>query len=209
MLIKIRLKYEKGDEIKYISHLDMLKLFERASRRCELPIAYTEGFNPRPRLVFGNPLPVGVTSESEFVDIYLTEDMKPEELRDKLNEVMPKGARIIEGRVLGDREDNIMKSVTKSEYVVKVMIEDEDAKKIISVYNSNVPLKIIKRSKSGNKETDVRPMIHHLEIDGDELLIITDAGNTSNLRPDLAIEALKEHANVNVTIKSVHRSKLL
>lgn len=207
-MIKIRLKYAKGDEIKYISHLDTLKLFERASRRCDLPVAYTEGFNPRPRFVFGNPLPVGVTSESEFVDVFLDKDVEPEKIVSELNSVMPEGLRVIEGEVLSEDADNIMNVVSRSEYVVRVSLSFEDASKVITVYEENNPLIIIKKSKNREKETDIRPMIHKLEYVNGAFVIVTDAGNTSNLRPEVAIKALCEHAGVDVVINGIHRAKL-
>ncbi|NLN05177.1 MAG: DUF2344 domain-containing protein [Clostridiaceae bacterium] len=206
--MKIRLRYAKGDEIKYISHLDTLKLFERASRRCGLPVAYTEGFNPRPRFVFGNPLPLGVTSECEFVDVYLDKDMIPEEVFRDLNSVMPKGLRILDGKALSANADNIMNEVSRSEYVVKVEMSGDDARKVIELYESNSPLVIVKKSKNREREVDIRPMIHSLEFNDQAFHIITDAGNTSNLRPEVALIALCEHAGVNVKITGIHRTKL-
>ena len=72
-MIRLRVKFTRGEEVKYISHLDMLKVFERALRRANIPIAYNKGFNPRPQIVFGLPLSVGVTSESEYADLEIYE----------------------------------------------------------------------------------------------------------------------------------------
>jgi|LSQX01.1.fsa_nt_gb radical SAM-linked protein len=207
-LIKVRLRYAKGDEIKYISHLDTLKLFERASRRCGLPVAYTEGFNPRPRFVFGNPLPVGVTSECEFVDIYFDKDMDPDKVVSDLNSVMPKGLRVLAGKVLSEDADNIMNVVSRSEYVVKVDMPEEDARKVIDVYEENSPLVIVKKSKNREREMDIRPMVHNLTFKDAAFSIVTDAGNTSNLRPEVAIKALCGQVGVEVKITGIHRTKL-
>ena len=74
----LRFRFSRGQELKYIAHLDMLRVFERAIKRAKIPVAYTQGFNPRQKLVFGLPMSIGLTSESEYADIELVEDMQPE-----------------------------------------------------------------------------------------------------------------------------------
>ena len=69
---RLRVKFGRGRKLKYISHLDLMRLWERGLRRAGVPVAYSEGFNPRPRLSFASPLAVGTTSESELLDILLT-----------------------------------------------------------------------------------------------------------------------------------------
>lgn len=208
-MTKIRIRYERGDELKFISHLDILKLFERAARRCDLPVSYTEGFNPRPKFVFGNPLPVGVTSECEFVDIHLTKDMSSEEVINMLNDVMPKGVRMLDATELSDKNDNIMATVSASEYILTVTATKEELDKFINAYLLNIPLNVEKRSKSGSKMMDIRHMIRDLKIEDDKIVIITDAGNTNNLRPELAVSALNEYAGTNIVVNHIHRKKLL
>lgn len=208
-MTKIRIRYERGDEVKFISHLDILKLFERAARRCDLPVSYTEGFNPRPKFVFGNPLPVGVTSECEFVDIHLTKDMSSDEVINMLNEVMPKGVRMLDATELSDKNDNIMATVSASEYILTVTATKEELDKFINAYLLNSPLNVEKRSKSGSKMMDIRPMIRDLKIEDDKVVIITDAGNTNNLRPELAVSALNEYAGTSIVVNHIHRKKLL
>ena len=131
MLATYRIKYGRYDQVKYISHLDMLKLFARASRRCDLPVAYSEGFNPHPLFVFGMPIPVGTTSEAEYVDITLTVPMKPEVLMDQLNSAMPEAVRILEAVLLPERAPNIMKSVVASQYRVTADLASEDITHIL------------------------------------------------------------------------------
>ena len=89
------LRYERDERVKYVSHLDFVRVFGRAIRRAHIPVAYSEGFNPHPLLGFALPLSVGYTSECEIIEITLSEEMAPEELKERLNDVLPDGIRIL------------------------------------------------------------------------------------------------------------------
>lgn len=90
-----RLSYTKGLEVKFISHLDLMRAFERAIRRANLPAAYSQGFNPRMKIKWGQALKVGQTSESEFMEIVFESAIFPQEVKDRLNNVLPAGIRIL------------------------------------------------------------------------------------------------------------------
>jgi radical SAM-linked protein len=81
---RLRVRFGRGEEVKHISHLDVMRFWERALRRAGLEVAYSEGFTPRPRLALAAPLPVGVTSEAELLDVYLAEAVAPAEARERL-----------------------------------------------------------------------------------------------------------------------------
>lgn len=219
--------------MKYLSHLDMLQLFTRAARRCRLPVAYSSGFNPHPLFVFGMPLPVGVTSEAEYLDLELTEALLPEAVMQRFNGTLPEGISVAEVIILPPKADNIMKSVVASEYTVQVYFSGvaaeqeqggsasfpigcaaDGAAALCKQFQAQRPLIIEKRSKSGIKETDVRPMIFEISLlsaeDGHALMrIVTAAGNTVNLRPELAVEALAAAAGVRCETKQIHRVRLI
>ena len=91
----VRIKFSKSGSMIYISHLDVNRLMTRAVRRAKLPMWYTEGFNPHPYIAFALPLPLGQSSESEFMDIRVTGDMTDDEIVARLREVMPQGIEII------------------------------------------------------------------------------------------------------------------
>ncbi len=214
-----RLKYERGENVRFLSHLDMLQLFSRAVRRSKLPIGYSEGFNPHPLFVFGMPLPVGVTSQAEYVDMEMTETLPEDTLLVTLNDHLPEGVRILSVEELAPHAPNIMKSVISSAYRVKIGAEEpfsisQITEALQKAYQSQTPLIVAKRSKSGTKETDIRPMIFGLFVLETEdeiacLKVTTAAGNTTNLRPELAVQALAEQAGVAVRIEQIHRLALL
>ena len=93
---RIRLRYQKKGAAAFLSHLDILRSFGRAMRRAEIPIAYSRGYNPRPRLGFGPPLQLGIESESEYVDVYLTQQLSPAELLGRINATTQPGLDILE-----------------------------------------------------------------------------------------------------------------
>ena len=205
-LATYRIKYGRFEQVKYISHLDVLRLFARASRRCDLPVAYSEGFNPHPLFVFGMPIPVGTTSEDEYVDITLMGEMAPSEIVDRLNNVMPDSVRILDAVLLPEHAPNIMKSVVASRYRVTAELSPEERAHIIEESGGTEPLIVEKHTKSGTRPTDVRPMIFGVSEEGEALIVTTAAGNQMNLRPELALSAL---AGKPVTVKTVHRLALL
>lgn len=92
---RIKVKYRKGEEIKYISHRDLIRAFHRAIRRAGLPVAYSQGFNPHMKVSWGQALKVGAASESEFAEIQMERWVKPQELKEKLNQTLPPGLEIL------------------------------------------------------------------------------------------------------------------
>ena len=93
---KYIVRYRKTGDMKYISHLDLLRTIQRAMRRAELPLKYTEGFNPHPNIVFALPLSVGVEGYNELYETILTEDMPAEEFLARMKKVMPRGLEVTE-----------------------------------------------------------------------------------------------------------------
>ena len=94
-MYKYRAQLTKGDEIRYISHLDYAGVMERAIRRAKLPAAYSEGFNPHLKMSFASPLSLGVTSDAEYMDFELTKNLCQPEIFDRLSKALPPGIRLI------------------------------------------------------------------------------------------------------------------
>ena len=97
---RIKIRYTKGEAVKYISHRDLMRAFQRAARRAEIPVAYSQGFNPHMKISWGNALKVGATSEGEFAEIQLEKWIKPQELMERLNRQLPPGLEILEANLV-------------------------------------------------------------------------------------------------------------
>lgn len=97
---KVRIKYTKGEEVKFLSHRNLMNVFFRAVRRAELPIVFSQGFNPHMKISWGQALKVGQSSASEEATLQLEGWVKPEEVKERLNQVLPKGVAILDAFVV-------------------------------------------------------------------------------------------------------------
>ena len=98
---KLRVRYAKRGRLRFTSHRDFARAFERAVRRANLPIGYSSGFSPHPKISYANASPTGAGSEAEFLEIGLTEARDPEQVREVLDDALPPGLDIVEVRVAG------------------------------------------------------------------------------------------------------------
>lgn len=226
----IRVKFIRGDEVKFISHLDLMKVFERALRRAGIPVLYSKGFNPHPQLVFGLPLSVGVTSESEYLDLKIEGSININEFMDKLNNCLPKGVTLIDAKER-KTNTNIMASIVAASYqIIVTSSKFKNLDEIKDIINKFVDLKEIvvkKQTKRRIKDVDIRPMIYNIDtkictpktngqIDKkayseNNLLcfsLLLSAGSAANLKPVLLIEALNEIFDSDFDIIKIHRTGL-
>lgn len=192
-----RCKYTKGYEARFVSHLDMVRIYSRAARRAKIPVFYSMGFNPHPSFVFGQPLSVGVTSECEYVDIELERLIPADFLLEEMNKVLPNGIRINECTKLEPGTPNIMKAVNGGVYEITVAGE-LNYSALKDTYDSGRPLVVMKKSKSGITQMDVRPLIYAFDICEKEdniftVYLETQAGNVLNLKPEAAFEAIMQY----------------
>lgn len=165
---RLRFKFVRGDEVKYISHLDMMKVFERAARRAEIPVTYSQGFNPHPQMVFGLPLSVGVTSEAEYADFELDELMEPEEFIKRMNGSLPEGFSVIRAEVR-QAKNNIMAAIAGAAYSILVFDGKNEGinliREKIGGFISKPCITVKKEGKNGVRDVDIRPMIYNIEAD--------------------------------------------
>ncbi|MCX8129343.1 MAG: TIGR03936 family radical SAM-associated protein [Clostridia bacterium] len=181
----IRMKFIRGEEVKFISHLDLMKTFERALRRSGLPIAYSQGFNPHPQMVFGLPLSVGVTSEAEYADFDLSTPVDTGEFIERLNGSLPNGLKILNVKEKNVK-DNIMASISMARYVILVSPElGWDAETLQGRIKNLLESKEIivkKEGKKGARDIDIRPMIHSIEVGKLNTEAMTGSENQVNIQ---------------------------
>ena len=126
---RLRIKFSRGEEIKFISHLDIMRLWERALHRARVELAYSEGFNPRPRLSLAVPLAVGVTSEAELMDIFLGGTVSPHWFTAAVSQQLPPGVEIIKVHQIAMSIPSLQSQVRYVEY--RVVVEKEKGPDII------------------------------------------------------------------------------
>jgi hypothetical protein len=123
---RLRITFARGEEMQYITHLDLMRFWERALRRAEIPLAYSEGFSPHAQISLAAPLPVGTTSEAELMDVYLSTPMTPRDLLAKLAAQIPPGIRPVEAKEVGMNLPALQADVRFAEYVVDVDLARDD-----------------------------------------------------------------------------------
>lgn len=204
------LKYSRDERVKYISHLDFMRLFHRAVRRSGLPFMFSQGFNPHPIMTVAQPLSVGVTSDCEFMKVGFDGEFDETELLSRLNGSLPHGYKILAAKRVEGKEIDITK-LNRAVYTVEVECEgDVDIDKFLA----NPELKVMKKSKSGIKESDIRPYIYDLKLLKTEGNIKTyemclSVGSEYNLKPDSVIDAMEKYGDdFRAEFFAVHRNKM-
>ena len=190
---KLRLKFSKNGPIKFIGHLDVMRYFQKSIRRADIDIRYSEGFSPHQILSFAQPLSVGATSDGEYLDMTVNSMTSKEDVMDRLNNAMNEGIKI---RAIAELDDNSPKAMTASfaaKYRVKFrdsFVPDFDVKKSFEEFMSKEHINAIKKTKSGEKEIDIKPLVFDYRIDEDgcfELLLCMNS--TSTLKVSLLFDA--------------------
>lgn len=196
--LRVRIAYTKVDEAKYIAHLDLAKVFERALRRAGVRLAYSEGFNPHPKLSFGSALAVGVEGVQEYLDIELEQEMDLKELLGRLQEQLPGGIRLIEGRYITKAAKALMAVLNSASYQVIVSlglpVNEVELQENITAWLARQQVPYIRYSKKGRVEKDIRPWVKVLtgKIQGDEAVfdLEVEVGNQGSVRPEEVIASL-------------------
>ena len=164
--MKARIKFRKNGVMKFIGHLDIMRYFQKAIRRAEIPIAFTSGYSPHMIMSFANPLGVGLTSDGEYFDIELTESINSKEAVRRLNEQMVDGMEIVSFvQIPDDKKSKGMSIVAGADYLSSVKngsLPEDLAEKLEAFYAQN-EICVVKKTKKSEKEVDIRPMIYKLE----------------------------------------------
>ncbi len=197
----IRIKFRKVGDLQYISHLDLQRTIARVLVRAKIPMWYTQGFNPHAKVIFGLPLSVGTESECEFIDLRLARDIPPSALKEQLNRELTEEMQILEAY---EPKTTFMDvAFAKYEYTLRFDGANlETAQKLERLFKT-APLCMTKKTKSGEKEFDIIPMIRSVKVvcpehHTDEIRIsaVLSAGNTEHLNPEMLIKAAKEHLGI-------------
>ena len=176
----VRIKFSKVGSLQFISHLDLNRTMKTVMIRAGIPIKYSEGFNPHPKMVFALPLSVGAESITELLDFKITRPMSKAELTERLNNAFPPEMRVLDAY----QPDSKFVSIKYAEYELE---NDEDF--------SLEPLEqdeivLLKRTKSGEKLTDIKPMIHSYKKEGNKLTCVLSASPDQYLNPDYIAKVL-------------------
>ena len=194
----LRAKFIKTGALQYISHLDLVRTMNKVIVRADLPLWYTEGFNPKPKMVFAAPLSIGTESLTEFMDVRLTEKIDPAKAMARLNANMTPDMQVVEA-YYPESKFTDLKWLSYSVRINTTAASEELARECERVLNAP-EVKIIKSTKSGEALVDIRPLIKSASasyVDGEiHLSLVLSADPSCFLNPEYAIKALKEYTNI-------------
>ena len=160
--MRIRITFSKVGALRYTGHLDLHRLWERAARRAELPLAYSQGFHPQPKLNIAAALPWGFSSRCEILDMRLEHDIPLEGLKERLQETLPTGIQVSSIEQVDERAPALQTQVTAAEYEV-ILTEPVDGSDLKRRIDSVMGSDSIPRERRG-KSYDLRPLMESLEL---------------------------------------------
>lgn len=210
-MLRVRATFAKTGRSKFISHLDLNRCMLRIFRRSKLPIWYTEGFHPHPYYSFALALSLGFESDCEIMDFNITDDnMSMDEIRDRLNAVMPEGMSIVK---VAPQVRKIT-AISKAEYLCSIISDaPEEILAAVNELLAQPEILIEKKTKKGVSTVDIKPTAEILscEVKSSSLDITMrmPAGTQVNYNPNLFIDSLKKLRDLPIEAVKITRKAIL
>lgn len=221
--MKARFKFNKSGPMKFIGHLDIMRYFQKAIRRSELAVEYSQGYSPHQLISFAAPLGVGLTSDGEYLDIQLSTSDSSTQMVERLNAVMQEGIEILSFRELSDDSKNAMSIVAAADYLVSVKDGynvTDDFYDRFTAFMSQPQITILKKTKKSEVEMDIKPFIYHTAYtkedfsagigrditkipsvadtyeNGNKVYMQLMTGSVTNIKPELVMNAFCQYLDV-------------
>jgi len=187
--MRIRITFSKQGALRYTGHLDLHKLWERATRRAGLPLAYSQGFHPQPKMNMAAALPLGFSSRCEMMDMKLENEIALDGLRERLNETLPSGIQVLSVEQVDERAPALQTQVTSAGYEVTLM-ETADGSELKRKVDSVMESESILRERR-RRMYDLRPLIESLEISSEgKIRMQLSAREGATGRPEEVLDML-------------------
>jgi radical SAM-linked protein len=205
---RVRITFARGENTRYVGHLDMVRTWERIIRRAGLPIAYSEGFNPRPRLAFAAALPVGCTSDGEVLDVILSSRCDLADVRAHLDSAVPAGIQVVDVAEVPYSAPALQTQTREAEFVVTLPVT-ESPEQLQARVQALLDAPSIQRTRR-DKTYDLRPLILDMWVEAAEsgravVAMRLKAEESGTGRPDEVVSAL----GFDTTAAKIHRRRLV
>ncbi|MCP1109253.1 radical SAM-linked protein [Lachnospiraceae bacterium PM6-15] len=212
-MLKVRLKFSKNGVMRYIGHLDLMRYFQKAMRRANVPVALSGGYSPHMIMSFALPLSVGQTADGDYMDIALSEEIDFHQTIADLNQVMVEGIEVQDiVPVSDDRRQGGMAIVAAASYLVSFKETQEipaDWSEKCQSFMAEDEIRIVKKTKRSEKEVNIRPFIFEMRVEEGGIYLLLAAGSSANLKPDLVLKAFLDYVGAAVdTPMHFHRLDL-
>ena len=209
---RLRIRFSRGEEIKFISHLDLMRCWERAIRRAQVPLAYSEGFTPHPRISLAAPLALGVTSEAELMDINLTRWISPHWFTGGVSQQLPPAIKILGAVPVALTLPSLQSAVRTAEYLVEVESRQskEEVEAKVEGLLSLAELPWRHQRDTGERRYDLRALVDDIWVEewaewGGKLGMSLRCDSAGSGRPEQVTLAL----GLSEYPRSIHRTKLV
>ena len=175
---RYRITYTKLGRAAYLGHLELKQILERAFRRAEMPLKYSEGFHPEPKISYSPPIPLGTESTAEILDVKLTENLQPQEIMDRINVLLPQGVALYGAKLIDPREESIAASVIGTRYRVDLShierkFTKEELPALVSGFLCRSEIPFSKERKGKTRKVNMREFVASIEARQDSQLEIT------------------------------------
>lgn len=185
--MRIRIRFARNERVKFLGHLDIMRSFQRAFNRAGVAMIYSEGYSPHQKMNFAQPLGVGVLSSGDYLDAEIEDGQDIGAVREALSEQMGEGFEVLSCGILEENAEKCMAAVRYASYIITV---NEGAVPSISQFTEAEQVIASKKTKSGEKDTDIRPLVISMESCGNDITMIVCAGSNNNLKPELVMQVL-------------------
>jgi len=194
-----RLHFIKENRLRFLSHLELARTMERAIRRAKLPLAYSEGFHPHPKIDFGPALAVGISSEAEYFDLHLTKASDLEKLKHDLNHTLPAGLHIIHLKEIKRQHVKSLNAVlNRAAYRVSLKVEAElvgEIKEFFENLLAQTEIVVTRKVKEQQKVVNIRPWLHNVTIEMSsattmQIELVGEIGSGGNLRAEEIVKLI-------------------
>ncbi len=182
--------FEKSERLRHIGHLDIQRAVQRALRRSGLPVSYSKGFNPHILLTFASALSTGASGKREIMDVQLDREVTPEAFLTAMNGAMPPDMQLSFARVIDDRHIALMAQVQAADYTITLLENAEQMVAAVPAFLAQESIITMRKTKSGMKETDIRPLLLTLEVQGDTIHAVMTLTERLACKPNMLLEAL-------------------
>lgn len=203
-LYEYRLRFSKESHFKFLSHLELVKTFERALRRAQIAVAYSEGFHPHPQLSFGPALAVGLGSIDEYFDLDLMEEVEPETLVSRLNPALPSGLQVTAARRCKNHVKPLNAIINRAAYIIELAIDPAQTAAAAAAFEELLnrgEILITRTNKNGTKTVNIRPWLHSLKTEivtetKLQIRLTGEIGSSGNLRPEELLDLITHPVEV-------------
>ncbi|MDE6213068.1 MAG: TIGR03936 family radical SAM-associated protein [Lachnospiraceae bacterium] len=210
--MKVRIKFAKYGVMKFIGHLDMMRFFQKAIRRADIDVRYSEGFSPHQIMSFAAPLGVGIESFGEYLDIEVLSMDSPEAMRQALNNVMVEGVEILSVNVLPDQAKNAMASVAAASYRLTMKegsFPIDDLAEKIQAFYAQETIPYTKETKKSVIELDLKQGIYELGVNEEGAVhMLVNASSSGNIKPTMIFEKFCQFAGCEIPASAIQVTRL-